>query len=941
MPYRAFVSSTYIDLKDHRAHVIRELRRSGFSVDPMEDWTADTDEPKFFSQKRVHGCDLCILLVALRRGHVPKGETKSITQLEYEAAKAAGIDILVYMLDEDAAWPRKFDELDKDPEIRKWRQELKEYRGIGSFALDPKSIEIAPALTRWMEALKSTGKAGKGGKRIDISGSLSMPQSYADWIIKECQHLEVERLCIEGGSGRIRAVKAMLPDLFIPLYASPPGQTKRGRRPEEEKTVPVNIEELIAKNSYLLIEGQAGSGKTTQLRHAAYSLVKGPGINGLEGYLPVLIFLRDVKEILDKRCRSLLNAEDLLSNYFALKSDVLRCEDIIRFCRANRTLFLVDGLDELPREYREKVIGAFSDFGAKHALRIVYSGRPNSFAEADRKYGDKHITILDLKPEQVKEFIDKWFLNIYSEDPEKALDCSKSLLSDMTGNSTFKNFLYNPLMLTGICLLYYSEKRLPNQRAELYKKLIENIVSGKFSQVEMQGKANAFLMSLAFGMQERNEKAAYKAAVLDAWKTAEKRKKGEDDFAYDSRIEKTFGEIEPKCGILKIENGKYSFWHNTFQEFLSARYIMINNPHYDEGIAGYWEKENFQEVIKLFIGFLSIDNPEWALKIIKGVIDERNASQGKTMLAAESLVDVRQDKRGEDLVQAVSAKLWSVIGGTRNRKTRAGAGEIIGALGDARNLQEFVAINPGKYKLQDLCEVELKAFEIGRYPVTNQWYDEFMENGGYAKAEFWSHEGCKWLENNKEKHPRFWYERNWRCPNSPVVGVTWWEADAFCRWLTKTRGDGKYRLPTEEEWQAAAAGFEGREFPWGNEFDAEKCNCYEGDGKVEKTSPVGIFKGGNTPDGVADMVGNVWEWCRSAYDEKKTMEDFPWDQEVRELVNKDKWSEAWELQRKKGLPFPVLRGGCWGDDLSYLRCAFRVRGGPNLRIVNSGFRCVR
>ena len=84
--YKAFVSSTFKDLKDHRAHVIHSLRNARFFIDPMENWTADSDEPKKFSQDRLAGCDVCVLLVAFRRGFVPEGETLSITQMEYEAA---------------------------------------------------------------------------------------------------------------------------------------------------------------------------------------------------------------------------------------------------------------------------------------------------------------------------------------------------------------------------------------------------------------------------------------------------------------------------------------------------------------------------------------------------------------------------------------------------------------------------------------------------------------------------------------------------------------------------------------------------------------------------------------------------------------------------------------------------------------------------------------
>lgn len=146
--YKAFVSSTYDDLKDHRAHVIRELRKAGFFVDPMEDWTAAADAPKEFSRRRLEGCHLCILLVARRRGHVPGGETQSITQLEYEEAIRQGIDILPWFLDEsipEEDWPWE----DRET-IEAWRKEIYETNGAGSFRKTPTTIDIAPALTRWV-----------------------------------------------------------------------------------------------------------------------------------------------------------------------------------------------------------------------------------------------------------------------------------------------------------------------------------------------------------------------------------------------------------------------------------------------------------------------------------------------------------------------------------------------------------------------------------------------------------------------------------------------------------------------------------------------------------------------------------------------------------------------------------------------------------------------
>ncbi len=150
MPYRAFVSSTFLDLKQHRAHVIHALRTAGFIVDPMEDWTADSDEPKKFSQNRVEGCDLCVLLVAFRRGYVPEGEKLSITQLEYETARKQGIDVLTFILKEGEPWSPEFNELDKDAEIRLWRKDLEKYHGVQGFSCEPSSIEMTGALGRWL-----------------------------------------------------------------------------------------------------------------------------------------------------------------------------------------------------------------------------------------------------------------------------------------------------------------------------------------------------------------------------------------------------------------------------------------------------------------------------------------------------------------------------------------------------------------------------------------------------------------------------------------------------------------------------------------------------------------------------------------------------------------------------------------------------------------------
>src|SRR5436309_1220184 len=123
---KAFVSSTFGDLKLHRARVIDTLERGGFHVDPMEKWDAASAAPTRFCLERLDDCDLCVLIVAFRRGFIPASQTLSITQMEVQRAVEKGIDVLVFLLhDEEPDWPAEHDERRQDSGISEWRTELK------------------------------------------------------------------------------------------------------------------------------------------------------------------------------------------------------------------------------------------------------------------------------------------------------------------------------------------------------------------------------------------------------------------------------------------------------------------------------------------------------------------------------------------------------------------------------------------------------------------------------------------------------------------------------------------------------------------------------------------------------------------------------------------------------------------------------------------------
>lgn len=219
-------------------------------------------------------------------------------------------------------------------------------------------------------------------------------------------------------------------------------------------------------------------------------------------------------------------------------------------------------------------------------------------------------------------------------------------------------------------------------------------------------------------------------------------------------------------------------------------------------------------------------------------------------------------------------------------------------------------------------EVDLPGYWLGRYPVTVAQFREFVRQSGYKADRVVKSSKNSWLPFMLERliarlaGPR----ENWsRDPdNHPVCYVSWYDAQAYCQWLSAQTGL-PVALPTEAEWEKAARGPEGRIFPWGNEWDAARCNIQES--KSGKSTPVGQYSPqGDSVYGCADMVGNAWEWCHSKY------RPYPYKaHDGREMVD-----ESGDQR--------VMRGGAWFFDTSDPRAACRGWGNPNVRAELCGFR---
>lgn len=197
--------------------------------------------------------------------------------------------------------------------------------------------------------------------------------------------------------------------------------------------------------------------------------------------------------------------------------------------------------------------------------------------------------------------------------------------------------------------------------------------------------------------------------------------------------------------------------------------------------------------------------------------------------------------------------------------------------------------------------VRLPAYYLGLHPVTNAQYCQFLDatmHEAPALSQAWTGE--------------------LRAPdrlNHPVGGVSWDDAMAYCRWAG-------LRLPSELEWEKGARGVDGREFPWGNDWQHGRCRS-NGNRNQRYTAAVWDYVRGCSPWGQYQMSGNVWEWCTDWYDRGAPL----------------RWKSGDTAQAASGTG-RVLRGGSWlVDDPDEFRCASRCGNLPDYRGVDCGFRC--
>ncbi len=212
---------------------------------------------------------------------------------------------------------------------------------------------------------------------------------------------------------------------------------------------------------------------------------------------------------------------------------------------------------------------------------------------------------------------------------------------------------------------------------------------------------------------------------------------------------------------------------------------------------------------------------------------------------------------------------------------------------------------------------------LERFAVTNEDYKRFVDDGGYQTAEYWVaavvHAVPQFTDRTGRPGPHYWNEGRYAdgSASHPVVGINFYEAQAYARWAGK-------RLPTDAEWVRAAAApvtvaderIQQRKYPWGDAMDESRANLWSSG--LEQTASVTAFSAGDSIHGLRQMVGNVWEWTADRF---------------------GCWS-PWEAWRESDCGYRALRGGAFDTYFeSQACCLFQSGDHPLARKHNIGFRC--
>ena len=782
-------------------------------------------------------------------------------------------------------------------------------------------------------------------------------------LARECAHLPLEILDARQGD---QADPIKLPDIFVPLKAMAPAKKRERRNTSEatmaraltadERSERVPVLDLLSQHRLAVLIGDPGSGKSALVNQLTWSLLEPRGQRTLPeplaGCLPVRVVLRRVQipAVAEQgraswlwQCLESDMCEQLETSQQAGKHAGAVLTTLQQRLNQNRNgLILLDGLDEVPvaDERRLHLLQAIQELvdTLPEQTRFIVTARP--YAYADPRWQLKAFTSFILTPfdkEQRARFIQSWYEAARGRYLLKEAELNQripDLIERVEHQPHLRELAERPLLLTLISTLHASGGRLPEDRAQLYKdsvqlllyrwrqqafrdsdgeplRLDENVLLRCLQHLAYQGHATQRLQP-----ENTHPPDISESALLSAFAPVLKKLGSEDLLAF----------LQQHTGILIARaQDRFAFPHRSFQEYLAMGWL---NAQTDLSFRDTVREDPlwWREVFLLAI-IEQQNNPRAAAHCIRELLDDSDeltidGRQRLQILCGLALAELKQSP-SDDLNRKIQQAMLAIISDVNalNISERAEAGRVLGYLGDPRkgvglNDQgspdiDWVEIPAGRIMLEDKAGTfRVERFYMARYPITNAQFQAFVQaKDGYANSQWW--DGL--AKRYEAPEPSRWAEAN-----HPRETVSWYEAMAFCAWLSAKLGYA-VTLPTEMQWQlAACSGVAENSYPWGKDYQSGYANIDEtrsdaGPHYLPRTTAVGLYPQGQSRQGIFDLSGNVWEWCLNNF-------DAPTD-----------------LSPSGGVP-RSLHGGAWFDSRVCARAGFRYNFEPDYRDYGIGFR---
>jgi len=579
----------------------------------------------------------------------------------------------------------------------------------------------------------------------------------------------------------------------------------------------------------------------------------------------------------------------------------------------------------------------------------------------------RNFELASLDDKKIAGFISAWYHQLAAMNVVDNPDAKSRKLREAVKRRDLQLLAGNPLLLTVMALVHTHKGDLPDARALLYEDVVDLLLwrwdETRLVNEDSQKTDLRKLMQTA-GLDDIDIKHALWKLAYEAHGTISLTQK-EDATADIPEVilHKALRELHPQRSLdwadkileiikyragllLETTPGVYAFPHRTFEEYLAACHLSNLSKFCEKAVTLAGQGAFWREVLLLAVGRLVHHGGDIAKPLMlaselcpEKAPDDKNVNAWRNCwLAGQCLLEIgleraKRNELGRLLVNRLRGRLAELVSREFLKpRQRAEAGAVLGKIGDRRKGVwltanrvpdiDWVTIDAGPFIMgndkgddEDIYDDETPQFECGllkepyrisRNPITVAQYAAFAEAGGYEKAHYWTKVGWKWREKEDIAGHEI-YRETFQIPNHPIVGVCWYEAVAFCKWLAAKLGHPVW-LPTEAQWERAARHTDGRAYPWGNTFDADKCNM--ANTAIGATSAVGLFLSGNAVCGAVDMAGNVLEWCAT------------------------KWLDDYKVYEKKvddnpvGESTRVLRGGAYHHDRRNVRCACRFDFNP-------------